>query len=125
MHVIRTTRLKFFGHITHTDPSMNDSSDPVWPPYQGNRTVDQADLVKLDSAQLNLMLLTQHWSGNCLSLSTKSTGMEVARRNGNALPHDDDDEGNTIITIMVRFWRLVPHGVTVEWKSSWLNKTVS
>jgi len=27
---------------------------------------------------------TQYWSGNCLSSSTKSTGMEGARRNGNA-----------------------------------------
>ena len=26
---------------------------------------------------------TQHWSGNCLSSSTKSAGMEVARGNGN------------------------------------------
>ena len=32
-----------------------EHSDPVWPPYQGTGTSDHADLVKLGSAQLNLM----------------------------------------------------------------------
>jgi len=30
MHIIRSTRLKFFGHIARADPSM---SGPVWPHY--------------------------------------------------------------------------------------------
>jgi len=34
-----------------------EPSGPVWPPYQGTGTTDQADLVQLGSAQLNLMSL--------------------------------------------------------------------
>jgi len=34
-----------------------ECSDPVWPPYHGTGTSDQADLVKPGSTQLNLMSL--------------------------------------------------------------------
>ena len=34
-----------------------ERSGPVWPPYRGTGTADQANLVKLGSAQLNLMSL--------------------------------------------------------------------
>jgi len=79
-HIIRTTRLKFFGHISHMliGPwTTVERSGPVLPPDRGTGTADHAELVKLGSAQLNLM------SGNCLSSSTTSAGVEVVRMNGN------------------------------------------
>jgi len=58
-HIIRTTRLKFFGHIARADPSMDHSralrSSVAL--CEGTGTTDQADLVKLGSAQLNPMSL--------------------------------------------------------------------
>ena len=58
-HIIRTTRLKFFSHIARADPSMDHSGAlrSSTALCQGTGTADQADLVKLGSAQLNLMLL--------------------------------------------------------------------
>jgi len=43
-HIIRTTRLKFFGHVARADPSVDysravrarlESLDPVWPLCRG------------------------------------------------------------------------------------------
>jgi len=57
-HIICTT-LRFFGHTARaesfTDHSRVLSSSVT--PYHGTGTADQADLTKLGSAQLNLMLL--------------------------------------------------------------------
>jgi len=95
--IIRTARLKFFGHITRADPSMDpctaEHSGQVWTPYRGTGTSDHADLVKLGSAQLNLMSLHS-------ALVWPIIEHKIDRHGGRSwkqlcplgTPHDDDDD---------------------------------
>jgi len=67
----------------------------VWPPYQGFGTADQADLAKLGSAQLNLMLLhlTLVWQ---LPIIEHKIGRHGGRswkwQHPLDKPHNDDDD---------------------------------
>jgi len=97
MHIIR---LKFFSHIARADPSMDHSralrSSVV--PYGGTGTTDQADLVKLGSAQLNLMLLH-----SALVWQLPVIEHKIGRHGGRLWkwqclldkPHDDYDDVNS------------------------------
>jgi len=62
-----------------------EQSDLVWPSYQGTGTTDQANLVKLGSAQLNPMslYLTLIWQLCIIEHTIDRHGMEVASGNGN------------------------------------------
>ena len=72
-----------------------EHADPEWPPYQGTGTADQADLVKLGSAQLNLMSLHSTLVGKLPIIEHK-----IDRHGGRLWkwqrplekPPDDDDD---------------------------------
>jgi len=70
--------------------------DPVWTPYHGTGTADQADLVKLGSRQLNLMSL--HSTLVCRQLPIiehkidRHGGRSWKRQRPLDKPHDDDDD---------------------------------
>jgi len=66
MHIIRTTRLKFFGHIAREDPRTTvERLQHVWPLCQGSGTANRADrvtpwlqTVESDLAPLSIGLAT-------------------------------------------------------------------
>ena len=72
-----------------------ERSHPVWPPYRGTGTADQADLAKLGSAQLNLMSLhsTLVWQLPIIKHKIdKHGGRSLKRQRLPDKPHDDDDD---------------------------------
>ena len=86
MHIIRTARLKFFGHIARADPSVDHSRvlrssvTPLprdWNHRSGRPRQTWLRTVESDDARLNIGLVT------ALSPSADLTGMEIARGNGN------------------------------------------
>jgi len=67
----------------------------VWPPYQGTGTADQADLVKLGSAQLNLMTLhlTLVWQLPIIEHNIDRHGGRLWKQQCPLdKPHDDNDD---------------------------------
>jgi len=72
-----------------------ERSYPVWPAYRGTRTADQADLVKLGSAQLNLMSLhlTLVWQLPVIEHKiSRHAGRSWKRQRPLDKPHNDDDD---------------------------------
>jgi len=79
-------------------------SGSVWPPYPGTGTTDQADLVKLGSTQLNLMLLhsTLVWRLPTIEQNIdRHGGRSWKRKHPLDKPHDDDDDSLMIELIFV------------------------
>jgi len=60
-----------------------ERSDPVWPLTKGLEPQTRPTSTSWAPHSWIWCRSTYHWSGNCLSSRTKSTGMEVARGNGN------------------------------------------
>jgi len=119
-HIIRTTHLKFFGHITLADSFMDHSQvliSSVAPlPRDWIWTTDQADLVKLGSAQLNLMLLhsTLVWQLPIIEHNIdRHEGRLWERQRPLDQPHDDDDDDDEVeVRVRVSFWLYVIFEVT-------------
>jgi len=66
---------------------------PVWPPYRGTGTTDQADLVKRGSAQLDLMSLHSTLVWQLLTVEHKIDGhgdRSWRRQRSFDKPHDDE-----------------------------------
>ena len=59
-----------------------EQSGPVWPPYQGTGTADQANLVILGFAQMNVMLLHSTLVCQLPVIEHKIESMEVTLGNG-------------------------------------------
>jgi len=73
-----------------------ECSDPVWPTYQGTGTSDQADLVKPDFTQLNLMShhLTLIWQLPIIEHKIDRHGGRSCKwQHPLDKPHDDDNDG--------------------------------
>jgi len=80
-----------------------EHSDSLWPPYQGTGTADQDDLMKLGSAQLNLMSLcsTLVWQLPIVEPKIgRHGGRSWKRQRPLDKPHDDDDDD-------VHFWSCI------------------
>ena len=80
---------RWFGNLEFSPSSL------VWPPYRGTGTADQADLVKLGSAQLNLMSLhsTLVWQLPIIEHKIhRHGGRSWKRHRPSDKPHDDDDD---------------------------------
>jgi len=79
MHIIRTTRLKFFGHIARANPSTDlcgPFANGLEPPIRPTASHPVLDRWIRSST-------TQHWSGNRLLSSAESSSLEHAHRYGN------------------------------------------
>ena len=79
MHIIRTTRLKFFGHIARANPSTDlcgPFANGLEPPIRPTASHLVLDCWIRSST-------TQHWSGNRLLSSAESSSLEHAHRYGN------------------------------------------
>jgi len=84
--IIRTTRLKFFGHTARSDPPTDHTRALracTWPLHHGTGTADRADRAIPAPDHWIRLSTIQHWSDNRLLSSTESTILEHARGNGN------------------------------------------
>jgi len=82
-HIIRTTRLKFFGHTAHADPFCGPQSSPLGlfgPFVKGLEPPIRPTASHVAPDCWIHFSITHHWSAICLSLSAESSSVKHARR---------------------------------------------